>query len=97
MRKAITAIPFFAIYGHGLPEGFGAIGIRTVSVAPSDPLAKELLILALGPHAAAAIAVHGFGRESLTKDRSELRYVVSYDRELITTIVCDLLATESAA
>nr|WP_325493939.1 hypothetical protein [Mycobacterium sp.] len=97
LRKAATAIPFVAIYGHGLPEELGAIGIHTVSVAPSDPLANELLVLALSPHAAAVIAVQGFERKPLTDDRPELRYVVSYDRELITTIVCDLLATRSAA
>ena len=63
----------------------GEFGIRTIAIAPPDPLSKEMLFLALGPHAAAAIAIRGFDLDSLD-------YVVTYDRQHVTRIASHLLA-----
>jgi hypothetical protein len=45
-----------------------------------------MLFLALGPHAAAAIAIRGFDLDS------RLDYVVTYDRQHVTRIASHLLA-----
>ncbi|MEE6176359.1 EAL domain-containing protein [Mycobacterium sp. 050134] len=92
VARAAPGVPFYAIFGHQLPEALADSGVRGVAVAPSDPLAKEMLILALGPHAAAAVVVHGFERDRVVDAESGLRYAVTYDRQYVTVIASHLLA-----
>ena len=92
LEKVAVTVPFFAVYGRDLPPSVAASGVHTVPVAPSDPLSQELLILTLGPHAAAAVAVRGIERTRPIDSDFSLTYVVTYDREHVTTIASHLLA-----
>lgn len=86
LARAAPAVSFIAMFGPNLPPGLAEFGIRTITVAPPDPLSNEMLFLALGPHAAAAVAIRGFDLDS------QLDYVVTYERQLVTTIASHLLA-----
>jgi EAL domain-containing protein (putative c-di-GMP-specific phosphodiesterase class I) len=86
LGRAAPAISFFAVFGPNLPPQLAEFGIRTIAIAPPDPLSKEMLFLALGPHAAAAIAIRGFDLDSRPD------YVVTYDRQHVTRIASHLLA-----
>jgi EAL domain-containing protein (putative c-di-GMP-specific phosphodiesterase class I) len=92
LEKVAATVPFMAVYGPDLPPSVAASGVHTVRVAPSDPLSQDLLILALGPHAAAAVAVRRPERAELIDVDSRLTYLATYDRQHVTSIASHLLA-----
>jgi EAL domain-containing protein (putative c-di-GMP-specific phosphodiesterase class I) len=87
---AIT--PFAAVVGPNLPPSLAASGIYTVEIPASDPLSKEMFILALGPHAAAAVAIQDSERAELDGSDSALTYVGTYDRDHVAAIAGHILA-----
>jgi EAL domain-containing protein (putative c-di-GMP-specific phosphodiesterase class I) len=92
LEKAAATIPFIAVFGHNLPQSVAAPNVHPVPIGLSDPLSRELLVLTLGPHAAAAVASRGPDGRRLIDSDSRLPCVITYDRQHVTTIASHLLA-----
>ncbi|WP_422743247.1 sensor domain-containing phosphodiesterase [Mycobacterium sp. WMMD1722] len=86
--------PLVAVFADRADADFGA-GVRGVELDPGDPLRDEWVLLALGPHFAAALVTR---LEDVTKDLSgpwdDVRtdVALTYDRALVVELARDLLA-----
>ena len=55
-------------------------------------MARELLLLTLGPHAAAAVAVRGFAHTRLLDADAQLACAITFDRQHVVALAARLLA-----
>jgi DICT domain-containing protein len=90
-RELAASSPFVTIFGLGLPSDL-APGIRRVDLDPADPLCAQWIVLALGPHhAAALIARECDVSGSVPEDERRFDFTITYDRVLVTAVARSLL------
>ncbi|MBO0678678.1 EAL domain-containing protein [Mycolicibacterium sp. S2-37] len=85
--------PLVAVFAEQADTDFGA-GVRGVALLPGDPLLDEWVLLALGPHFAAALVTRLDGARDAPWSRwDELRadVAITYDRDLVVKLARDLL------
>jgi EAL domain-containing protein (putative c-di-GMP-specific phosphodiesterase class I)/DICT domain-containing protein len=83
-----------AVFGANMPADFGA-GVRGIALEPTDALAMEWTVLALGPHMAAALIAreHDDNVEETRSDEDRrFDFVITYDRAIVTAAARNLLA-----
>ncbi|MCK0176987.1 EAL domain-containing protein [Mycolicibacterium sp. F2034L] len=98
LRERYRAIaensPLVAVFADRAAADFGA-GVRGVALRSDDPLSDEWVLLALGPHFAAALVTRLDGaRQNPWARWDELRtdLAITYDRDLVVRLARDLLA-----
>lgn len=92
-RSLATTCPLVAVFGETLPANLGG-GVRGVGIDRSDPLCAEWIVVALGPqNATALIAREHDDNHDRRRDDADRRFdfVITYDRDLVTTAVRGLL------
>ena len=92
-REMAPSLPLVAIFGADVPTQLDA-HIRGVQLDPLDPLCAEWVVVALGPHTAAALLARehdqASGRRVLDSDR-RFDFTITYDRSLVTQAARTLL------
>ena len=90
-RQLAIRSPFVAIFGENLSSDLDE-DFRGVGLSQSDPLRAEWVVLALGPHTAAALIARDHRDDSVTDDDDRLFDVaITYDRALVTSAARSLL------
>ena len=84
--------PLVAVFGDDLPTDQGP-GVRQIGLAAGDPLTKEWIVLALGPHTAAALIAreHDDAEQTRSDEDRRFDYIITYDRAVVTAAACNLL------
>ena len=93
-RELAARSSMVAVFGANMPADFGS-GVRGVALDPTDALALEWTVLALGPHMAAALIAREHVDDVEETRRDEDRrfdFVITYDRAIVTAAACNLLA-----
>jgi DICT domain-containing protein len=86
--------PLVAVFADRADFDFGA-GVRGVALDPGDPLGDEWVLLALGPHFAAALVtrLEGPMQDPFAPwDSLRTGMAITYDRALVVELARDLLA-----
>ena len=83
-----------AVFGTNMPADVG-FGVRGIALEPTDELAMEWTVLALGPHMAVALIARERDGDVDETGRDEDRrfdFVITYDRAIVTAAASNMLA-----
>jgi len=89
-RELAEVLAFAGIVGPGM-RSVPAPGIRGASIAPTDPLARETAIVALGPHFAAATAARDLTPDLPLEDR-RYEFGITYERTVAISAARSIIA-----
>ena len=93
-RDLATRSSMVAVFGANMPADLG-FGVRGIALEPTDALAMEWTVLALGPHMAVALIARERDGDVDETGRDEDRrfdFVITYDRAIVTAAACNMLA-----
>jgi EAL domain-containing protein (putative c-di-GMP-specific phosphodiesterase class I) len=88
--KLAQRCPLVAALGVGL-EVDPASGVRAVSFAADDPLAREWTVTTIGSHYAAALVARDLGDSGPDHDR-RFEFIVTHDREIVLAAARSLMS-----
>jgi EAL domain-containing protein (putative c-di-GMP-specific phosphodiesterase class I) len=92
--RLAARLPFVGALGVDMPAS-PAPGVRGTALAVQDPLASEWTVVVLGAHTAAALMARDMGDTGADGDR-EFEFVVTYDRQLVTSAAHSLVGRLAA-
>lgn len=89
-----SELAFCAIVGRGVPLE-PAPGVHGGTVVPGDPIGSEWAVAVVAPHFAAALVAHE-RRDAGVHGEAMFDYVLTYDRDLATSVAASLTARVAA-
>jgi DICT domain-containing protein len=88
-ERLARVAPMTAVVGVDVPDDLGE-GIRGASISPSDPLAREYVVVVVGPHFTGALVARVQGDLGPEHERA-YDLVLTYERDLVLEAARSLL------